>query len=131
MKNEEAKTSLGLPWTWDIRLAFSNELKSEIAESPHSAISSKERVEILTQSLPRFLWRATAISESGDKLIDLLFDATDIVQGESLSRVIEYSQSIGKFLSWVTTMPEDEKRKFQRRSSWPILQELQAIRTER
>jgi hypothetical protein len=130
LSNESAKKSLKLPWIWDVRLALSNEFKSEIAELSNKIISPEVRIEILTKSLPKFLWRATATSEDGSKLIDLLFDATDIVHGESLSCVIEYDQTIGEFLSWIPTVEGTEKRKFQRRSSWPILQQLQALQAK-
>ena len=125
--NNEVATALGLPWTWDIRLTLSNEVKSEIAELSDEVLSSSDRVEIMTQSLPKFLWRATAMSDDGRPLIDLLFDATDIVQGDSLACAIEYEESIGDFLSFVLTAKEDEQRKYQRRSSWPILQSLKAF----
>ena len=90
VNDTELSSTLGVPWTWDIRLSFSNEVKSEVAKLNDDVISPSERVEILTQSLPKYLWRATAIDVAGEKKIDLLFDATDIVQGESLSRAIEY-----------------------------------------
>ena len=61
---------------WDIHLTNVNRVKSEIFDSDRSGEYFKE---FLLAKMPRFLWRATALS-SGAPVLDLFFDATDIEQ---------------------------------------------------
>jgi hypothetical protein len=63
--------------------------------------------------LPRFLWRATAF-QNDIKFLDLLFDATDIAQGNFLVCVIEYDQELSEVLrevskeSWLAAIFQTE-----------------------
>lgn len=91
---------------WDIYLTTINDLKSEIFNS--TRIESNLRLEILSCSLPHFIWRATATHE-GDNVLDFLFDATDIEQGQFFLRAIEYNQELSKVLREISKVPSLEK----------------------
>jgi hypothetical protein len=70
---------------WDIYLCSVNDLKEDIISSEN--LSEDVRRNVLLQSFPRFLWRASLILENIK--LNLLFDATDIEQGKFFIRVIE------------------------------------------
>jgi hypothetical protein len=72
---------------WDIFLTTVNEYKSSLLKS--SKPSFLYRRAVLQENMPRFLWRATACLGQ-DALFDLLFDATDIEQGQLFVRAVEY-----------------------------------------
>jgi len=91
---------------WDIYLITINDLKSEIFNS--TKIESNLRLEILSCSLPHFIWRATATHE-GDNVLDLLFDATDIEQSQFFLRAIEYDQELSEVLREIAKAPSLEK----------------------
>ncbi|MBW2098584.1 MAG: hypothetical protein JRG77_07245 [Deltaproteobacteria bacterium] len=55
------------------------------------------RKNALTESMPRFIWRATAYTKDSP-VLDLLFDATDIEQGNFFLRAIEYDPLIAMIL---------------------------------
>ncbi|MBL1179256.1 hypothetical protein [Pantanalinema sp. GBBB05] len=76
---------------WDIYLTTINRLKRDLFSD--AALNEEQRQEILLKSFPRFLWRATAF-HNNDKVLDLLFDATDIVKGQFFICAIEYSKEI-------------------------------------
>ena len=80
---------------WDIYLTSANELKGEILRSPLT--KGREKEQILSQPMPRFIWRATA-RYGETAILDLLFDATDIEQGDFFVRAIEYDAAVGQFL---------------------------------
>ena len=80
---------------WDIFLTDVTMLKEEVLEMTGSV--AFDRTYILTKSLPRFLWRATAL-QKGKPVFDLIFDATDIQQGKVISLVIEYDAYLSSLL---------------------------------
>ncbi len=103
---------------WDIYLTTVNDLKSEIFNS--NEIESKLRLEVLSYSLPHFIWRATATHE-GDKVLDFLFDATDIEQGQFFLRAIEYNQELSEVLREIAKSPSLEQT-FQTTSEGKIIE---------
>lgn len=84
---------------WDIHLCTLNNFKSSILH--HPGIADKHREEVLIEKLPRFLWRAIAAS-ANMKRLELLFDATDIEQGDFFLRAIKYDL---KFFSQLQSFP--------------------------
>jgi hypothetical protein len=66
--------------TWDIHLS---DVRSVKAEAIRTGIPGPERAALLTQSMPKHLWRAVA-TRNGQIEIELLFDATDIASGKNL-----------------------------------------------
>lgn len=80
---------------WDLFLTTGSELKSELIAAKR--IAGAYARDILTQSMPRFLWRA--IAYQGDlPQLELLFDATAILQGNFFFRAVEYDQDMLRIL---------------------------------
>jgi hypothetical protein len=94
--------------TWDIRLTCVNDLKNELLKT--KPISEENLRAALLQEMPRFIWRATAC-HGKDRVIDLLFDATDIEQASFLSYAIDYDNMLFEILkilsgeSWLRNHP--------------------------
>jgi hypothetical protein len=91
---------------WDIYLTTVNDLKFDIFNS--TGIDNNLRLEILSYRLPHFIWRATATHKE-DKVLDLLFDATDIEQGQFFLRAIEYNKDLSEVLRETSKDPSLEK----------------------
>lgn len=72
---------------WDISLISLHNLKKKLFDS--TELDGEYLKNILIENMPRFLWRATATYDN-NKIIDLLFDATDIEQGPHFVMAIEY-----------------------------------------
>lgn len=87
---QEQKLEVNSRIEWDIYLTTVNQYKNEVLQS---GICNEERHKVLTSSLPKFIWRATALA--GDKaLFDLLFDATDIEQASLLTAIIPFDRKM-------------------------------------
>lgn len=87
---------------WDIYLTTINDFKEEIRAT--SELAGDLRRDVLLQRMPRFLWRATATS-TGAKVLDLIFDTTDIEQGAFFVRAVEYDAATSVFLREVCRTP--------------------------
>ena len=81
---------------WEIFLASSNHLKEEVL---NSELTGEEKLKVLTKSLPKYVWRAIA-HLNGEK-IELLFDTTDIEQGEIFLGWIKYSENLFKTIKTI------------------------------
>lgn len=103
---------------WDIYLTTVGDMKSNILKD--ALLSGTVQLEILLQEMPRFLWRATAYSDS-TPVLDLLFDATDIEQGSFFIRAIEYDVRLSSVLRAVTKEPS-LLADFRKRPDWIILE---------
>jgi hypothetical protein len=68
------------PIVWDIELADSARYKAEVRADP--SLEKTTRGDLLRRDLPRYIWRVRATSD-GKPVFDLLFDATDLLQGKS------------------------------------------------
>ncbi len=75
---------------WDIYLSSVNQLKHDIADD--ASLKGDQRKRLLTQSMPKYLWRAAAYS-ADNKLIELIFDATDIEQGDFFITTILHDEA--------------------------------------
>lgn len=64
---------------WDVRLTDINEVKQGVASAAHLDSARKQALRL--KDLPRYMWRATASTESGVQA-DMLIDATDINHGK-------------------------------------------------
>lgn len=104
---------------WDVYLTKANELKEEIAKGM-LPIGDVERRDLLLQSMPRFVWRATGY-DVDDPVLDLLFDATDIEQGSFLYQTIEYDQTLSTV---VRSVVQDEAIAEQWKSNpaWQVIE---------
>ncbi len=80
---------------WDIYLTEVNEFKGELLQAHREPLGG--RLAVLSRGMPRFLWRATALA--GEEIVlDLLFDATDIEQGNVFWMAVEYDPLFSQFL---------------------------------
>lgn len=87
-----------LEGVWDISLITNNTLKEDIISS-HEWCSSNgkdDKSDFLTEPLPRFIWRCQ-ITHNGEKITDILFDATEVPQGKLVLGYISYSNRIEVF----------------------------------
>ncbi|WP_373852305.1 hypothetical protein [Bradyrhizobium sp.] len=80
---------LDKPVVWDIQLVSNADLKREVYGN--GAILGEFRRKALLEDLPRYMWRASA-EVGGSRLFDLLFDATDLLQGGHFTTGIPYSK---------------------------------------
>lgn len=87
---------------WDIKLSHINKFKTQFAKK--IGLPGKQRYEILTKKLPRFLWWASA-SVGDSCLIDILFDATDIASGPLVRAVLLYDYDLFIILSEIKENP--------------------------
>lgn len=83
---------------WDIFLNRVSTLKESLRQSdlPMHSLTT-----ILSESMPRFVWRARGLYE-GKPLIELVFDATDIEQGSPFLRGIVYDIFLDRTLTKVS-----------------------------
>jgi hypothetical protein len=71
---------------WDVQLISLEALRDDIAAS---MLPQATKLDLLTLSLPRFLWRLKA-SLKGKAVFELLLDATDLLQGELVRKLVAH-----------------------------------------
>ena len=103
---------------WDIYLTSITEFKEEFSRL--NVNRDLPKIEILTEPMPRFLWRASAFN-GNEVILDLLFDATDIEQGHFFVRAIEYQSDLSIYLRTISKEPSLEAS-FQGNPEWKILE---------
>ncbi len=81
--------------TWDVYLTTSCEWKTTVSQDQR--LANDERWAVLSEPFPRFLWRAVAFSGE-DPVLEFLFDATDIEQGDFLFKTIRYQPDLADLL---------------------------------
>jgi hypothetical protein len=78
-------------WLWKIKLETVNSYKTRIHENKN--LKEEKRIEILTKPLPHYIWVISSFL--GDKpVMEMVFDATDLEQANSLILVNEYYKGI-------------------------------------
>jgi len=77
---------------WDISLITVNNLKEEIIGSNDwkSSNGGDRKSDFLAKLHPKYIWRCRVIN-SGNKITDILFDATEVPQGKIILGYISYS----------------------------------------
>jgi len=88
---------------WDIHLTTVNDLKTDLQGCDQ--LRGEQRLRWLTQGMPRFLWRATAVSGT-QRIIDVFFDATDIHTNESVYGVLVYDEGLDSVLRLIAVNPD-------------------------
>lgn len=73
--------------SWDFQLTNSSSVKSTLLGN--AKIENTPRLEILKKNMPKYLWSATA-SIADSKLFEILFDATDLEQGDLFISLIRH-----------------------------------------
>ena len=80
---------------WDVYLVDVRNYKNKILKD--YAIDRNEKVDTLTKPLPHFMWVVSA-SVGEAKILEFLFDATDLRQGRQLVHFLPYDESVRKSL---------------------------------
>lgn len=93
---QTADVGLNERFEWDIYLTTVNEIKAELLTGKKIVGDRLEK--LLTQQMPKFIWRASASNGTG-AVFDLLFDATDIEHGLFVVRIIGYNDVLLAFLA--------------------------------
>jgi len=71
---------------WDVRILFSENYKTIVRDS---TLGDPRKIEILSSSLPKYLWIATCyINEN--PILDIMFDATNVRNGMICNGVVNY-----------------------------------------
>jgi len=99
LRNAEVGLLLSQRLVWDIYLSNVNDVKSDIIKS--ATLDSESKRAILLINMPKYLWRATAY-EGTQKILDILFDATDIEQGAILVTAISYDAGLKSQIDFVS-----------------------------
>jgi hypothetical protein len=81
---------------WDIFLTTAKELKRDLRQLPHG-LDGDKLWDVLEMPTPRFIWRATGY-DAGAPVIDVLYDATDVEQGDFLMNILIYSMRLREYL---------------------------------
>lgn len=79
------------PFEWDLFLTTNYDLTTDILEN--QPLTGDYAKNILSASMPRYIWRAIAY-QNDQPQIELLFDATAILQGKFFLRAIEYDHNL-------------------------------------
>ena len=79
---------------WDVQITYSERIKSQIKSS---ALDRSEKINFLTTSLPKYMWVASC-HVGHTKILDFLFDATDVSNGMTGLKVFCYLNSDFKLL---------------------------------
>jgi hypothetical protein len=87
---------------WDVYLSNVNDVKSDYAN--RAALTSDRRFSLLTQPMPRFLWRATGRRGTEDA-IDIVFDATDIETGQVVVSALVFDDLLLQLLREMALHP--------------------------
>ena len=88
---------------WDIYLTTVNAFKGEILTSPIP--DGEIRRSVLSRSMPKYLWRATATCCSRP-VLDLLFDATDLEQAPFLALSVKHDPAVFDLLELIAAEPQ-------------------------
>lgn len=85
------------PFTWNIRLSSLRDLRQEIAAS---ALLREAKSRLLRSRMPKHIWRIVA-NIDGAAVLEILLDATDLVQGEMLVDVVVHADAAAKLVGTV------------------------------
>lgn len=101
---EEYASKLGIDpkeLEWDVRIALSEDFKSELRDLPNSpAISS-----VLLRPYPRYIWRIT-IQMAHRKVADVTADATELEDAFPFLDAIYYDSTVGDELRRFFSLPD-------------------------
>jgi hypothetical protein len=109
--------------SWDIHLSSVNDLKNEIFKS------TKKPRNILTALLPKYLWRAKAVSPDAE-MFELLFDTTDVERGQLTLCVLKFAKKSCDELSAVCLAFRDEPTIFAKYKRNNIASIIEAFASE-
>lgn len=88
---------------WDIELIGLEALRDDISAS---GLASAVKLDLLTTPLPRFLWRVKA-AMPGKPVFELLLDATDLLQGDLVRRLVRHEPKLCDQISYCMSLSQD------------------------
>lgn len=88
---------------WDIQLIGLEALRDDISAS---SLATNAKLDLLTASLPRFLWRVTA-SLPSKPIFELLLDATDLLQGKLVRRLVRHDPKLCDQISYCLSLSKE------------------------
>lgn len=91
---------------WDIRISRGNAFKRFLRKEH---ISNSDARQVITESLPRYLWRATMYNDE-DAVLELIADATDTARSCPLLRTIWYDVQVKQVFEDVLSLSEVDKK---------------------
>lgn len=89
---------------WDLRLLTIAKLRQDI--TGWASLTPQDREKLLTSSLPRFLWLATARDDTSRR-IDIVFDATDIDSGDYIRIIHIHDPLISAAIDTIRKAPSN------------------------
>jgi hypothetical protein len=93
-------------FSYKIQLTSLSDFRRRIGES--TGVVNK--AEILTKNMARFLWSSVFYDSSNHEVFEVIFDATDIPQGNAVVAIIEYQEDSRKFLNdYFSSLPVEKK----------------------
>ena len=105
---------------WDIYLTEVNDFKAAIRQAIKNGQAWSP--DVLFEQFPHYLWVATAVIK-GESVLTLVFDATDIEQGEMISHAIDFTGELGISVGTVMQSASvGDLREWQ--PIWPIIKTL-------
>jgi hypothetical protein len=119
---EESRVANLLPLSerivWDLYLTDVNPFRRELF---NSNVDERNRMRLLQRNYPKYLWRLEA--KSGlDALFDVLFDATDLLQGQHLVDIVPRRLAICRSISVLAQMMGQTDRLLMRHELRHVLQ---------
>ncbi|MCU7867441.1 MAG: hypothetical protein KZQ98_02760 [Candidatus Thiodiazotropha sp. (ex Lucinoma borealis)] len=105
---------------WDIHLTTVNDLKSRFFEIRSTFTNTSLIRKTLLDRMPKYIWRATCY-DGDTPLLDLLFDATDIEQGDYFLRCVDCSSELFAFLTFICANTTNIEGRYSCNLEWPIL----------
>ena len=88
---------------WDVQLIGLEAFRDEVSAS---GLAAATKLDLLTAPLPRFLWRVKA-SLPSKPVFDLLLDATDLLQGDLVRRLVRYDPKLCNQVSYCLTLSRE------------------------
>lgn len=86
-------------YEWDVHLTTNNSLKEDIRET---VVDPAVLSTFLLLQQPRFIWRATLVSD-GRTMLDFLFDATDMAPSMPMYRALFYDAALRDWMAKLLT----------------------------
>ena len=98
-------------FTWDIHLTTVGDLKKLIIEDPSYIGEEIPRTDFLLKSLPKYIWIAKC-SNDDNRVLDLLFDATDFEHGKFFLQALVHDIELGNMLKDLILANPDAAKEF-------------------
>jgi hypothetical protein len=86
---------------WSLHLTTVNDYKKDSLGAQN--LSGDYKLDVLLTRMPKYIWLASAYSSNDEKCLEIVFDATDIEQGEIVVRVVKFNVVVSAFFEQLAT----------------------------